>query len=292
MKETETYRIHRLEAILSEGGAEAMEWLREKASDLIRKPDGSRFYIAFSQCSAHFSDAVVFDAEHEAGGKGEDYLKEHGITVLEYARMWLLGVLLTENRAFYEEKVRKLIEVADSGELQTFLRYLHTLPGSGEFSFAAVEALRSNIVPVFNAISQRNPYPALQFNEQQWNQMYLKAAFLGCDLNGILRVEERANPNLARIISDYAHERWAASRQIDPVIWRPVSAFLNDTLLEDMKRLLKSDLLAENEAAALVLTKSDHPLAGELLDARPELQEGVRQGNITWDRLGKSTHTS
>ncbi len=289
MYSPELYQLDRLRSSVPE--ASAPEWIEDKLQELVSEPNASRFYIALSQCAGRFGDGSVFDPEEATSGIGEEYLRKNGITASEYARMWLISKLLLENRDFYGERTRKLIEVADFNELVTFLRYLITLPDPEEFHFAAVEALRTNITPVFDAISASNPYPARYFNEQQWNQMYLKAAFMGRDLNEIEGVEERANANLARIISDYAHERWAAGRQIDPVIWKPVSPFLNAVLLEDMKRLLSSGDPAENEAAALVCHASGSPSALDLLAQYPELESSAARGLLNWNQLGTVTNT-
>ena len=154
---------------------------------------------------------------------------------------------------FFAPKVANIIQVADTGELETFLKFLILLPNPENYKSAAVDALRTNISTVFNAIAFHNPYPSLFFNDQQWNQMYLKTAFMQGDLSAILDIDERANKDLARIISDYAHERWAASRDIDPYFWRPVSKFLDDTLLLDMKRLLESGNPTENKGGSIML---------------------------------------
>ena len=148
-----------------------------------------------------------------------------------------------------------------------------------------MEALRTNIATVFDAVSAYNPYPSAYFNDQEWNQMYLKAAFMRRDLSRILDIDKRANADLARIISDYAHERWAASRDVNPYFWRPVGSFLNDGLLKDMERLLKSDQVAENRAGALCCFRSETPEAAALLKIYPDVQEDVTHGKITWSNF-------
>src|SRR5690606_4422676 len=129
----------------------------------------------------------------------------------------------------------------------------------------AVDTLITNITPVFDAISLNNPYPALYFDDKQWNQMYLKAAFMQRDLSAIVDIEKRANKELARIISDFAHERWAASRDITPYFWKPVGRFLDDILMDDMKKLFKSTNEKEQMAAALSCAVSDNNNAKALL---------------------------
>ena len=69
---------------------------------------------------------------------------------------------------------------------------------------------------VFEAVAHRSPYPREQFAENRWNHMVLKALFVGSALHPIQGLEERANPALARMLCDYAHERWAAGGRSAP----------------------------------------------------------------------------
>ena len=218
-------------------------------------------------------------------GEVSDYLKTHKATVLQLSRIYLLVCVLEANHAHFSAKVANLIQVADTTELETFLKFLIFLPKGEDFKNAAVDALRTNIATVFDAISSKNPYPSQYFNDQQWNQMYLKAAFMQRDLSELLDVDKRANGDLARIISDYAHERWAASRDVDPLFWRPVSGFLEGILLDDMKRLLSSSIIAENRAGALCCHYSGKSEAQQLLKAYPELKEQVERGEVNWENL-------
>ena len=63
------------------------------------------------------------------------------------------------------------------------------------------------------------------FDEHRWNHMVLKALFNGAALAPIQGLDERANPELAAMLRDYAHERWAADRAVSPgavALHRPV----------------------------------------------------------------------
>ena len=201
------------------------------------------------------------------------------------ARIYLLVRVLEADRESFAPKVANIIQVADTGELETFLKFLVLLPRPEDYKTPAVDVLRTNIATVFNAIALNNPYPARFFDEQQWNQMYLKTAFMQGDLSAIYQIDQRANGELARIISDYAHERWAASRDIDPYFWRPVSQFLNTALLGDMERLLESSDPLENRAGALCCYFSDAPGAKKLLEGRSEWIEQIENKTLSWKTL-------
>jgi hypothetical protein len=102
----------------------------------------------------------------------------------------------------------------DNRERQAVLKALPLLPGPERFAAIAIEACRSNVLTIFEAIACENPYPARYFPELHFNQMALKAAFTGVALARIVALRERLNPELARMASDFAAERRAAGRSV------------------------------------------------------------------------------
>jgi hypothetical protein len=94
------------------------------------------------------------------------------------------------------------------------LRALPLLPDAERFVPLAVEACRTSVQTVFDAIACENPFPADHFPDLNFNQMVLKAMFNGVQLARIVRLDERAGPELARMASDYAAERRAAGRTV------------------------------------------------------------------------------
>ncbi len=262
----------------------AYQWFTERLDLILEKSSARELYLTYSLCATKFSSAVLEDIDLNDPAL-KNYLIEKKASLLTIARIYLLGKVVATNTDVFKEKVQNLIQIADTGELETFLKFLILLPNPEDYLFAGVEALRTNIAIVFDAIALKNPYPAAYFNDQQWNQMYLKAAFMQRDLGDIEAVDQRANKELTRIISDYAHERWAASRTIDPDFWRPVSNFLEGPLVDDVKRLLQSDNAIEVKAGTLVCCHSKLPIAKDLLKLRPEFIDAVKTGALTWKNL-------
>ncbi|MDO1499454.1 EboA domain-containing protein [Euzebyella saccharophila] len=273
-----------LHVLSSNLDADAFDWLNSKIDVIIENKSAKDLYLTYSLLStkANENKKISFELDDK---ELESYLLQQQANELEISRIYLLIKVLKTDATFFQPKVANLIQVADTGELITFLKFVILLPNAEEYNHVAVEALRTNIATVFEAISMGNPYPARFFNDQQWNQMYLKAAFVQLDLSQILEVDARANKDLARIISDYAHERWAASREIDPLFWRPVSSFIDGTLYQDMKRLLESDNPSENRAGALCCHFSDNREAQKLLQNYQQLNHQVTNGTITWENV-------
>lgn len=259
-------------------------WLRDKLDKIIAEASAKELYLTYSLLAGKvdISKPITFP---DSSSRISEYLKNHKADILQISRICILTQVLDEKPDFFISKVANLIQVADTGELETFLKFLIVLPNAKEFKNVAVEALRTNIATLFDAISLNNPYPSEHFNDQQWNQMYLKAAFMQRNLAEIMEVDKMANADLARIISDYAHERWAASRDIDPLFWRPVTNFIEGQIIEDMQRLLKSDIPEEAAAGALCCFHSKQPMGMTLLDNYPELKERAKGEEISWKKL-------
>ena len=138
------------------------------------------------------------------------------------ARTLLLLALPHNSAEEYLQKLEQLFTTADMGELVALYQALPLLPYPEQYRFRAAEGLRSNMIPVFNAIALYNPYPQDYFDELAWNQMVLKALFVGSPLRLIQGLELRANPTLAQMLTDYANERLAANRTVSPELWQLV----------------------------------------------------------------------
>lgn len=90
---------------------------------------------------------------------------------------------------------------------------------------------------VFNAIALYNFYPAAYFDELAWNQMILKALFVGSPLSKIQGLEQRTNLTLVTMLVNYARERLSANRSVSPELWQVVNRFANTAILADLKKL-------------------------------------------------------
>jgi hypothetical protein len=110
--------------------------------------------------------------------------------------------------------VTACFEQGDAREQASWLRGAALLPGPERFLPVVIDACRTNILTVFEAVACENPYPAMHFPELNFNQMILKALFNGVALARVVGLETRANPTLARMASDYADERRAAGRPV------------------------------------------------------------------------------
>lgn len=137
-------------------------------------------------------------------------------------RTWLLLSLSLDNQQ-YSNVIEQLFNTADVRELTALYQALPFLPNPKQYYHIATEGVRSNMTDVFNAIALYNSYPAAYFDELAWNQMILKALFVGSSLYKIQGLEQRANLTLAKMLVDYAHERLSAKRSVSPELWQLVN---------------------------------------------------------------------
>jgi hypothetical protein len=179
----------------------------------------------------------------------------------------------------------QLCQTADVGELVAFYRGLPLYPDPPSHRLRAAEGVRSNMKAVFEAVAHRNPYPREELPEGAWNQMVLKALFVGSALHPIQGLDERSNPTLMRMLCDYAHERWAATRPVSSELWRGVGRHADDAALADLKRVMETGTTPERQAAALALADCPAPAARKLLESDAGLARAVAGGTVTWESI-------
>ena len=198
--------------------------------------------------------------------------------------MRVLALLVHGGQRPFADRFEDLRRTADAAEAIALFRGLPLYPEPGALDFEAGEALRSNLRPVFEAVAHRNPFPRERFDEHRWNHMVLKALFVGSALHPIQGLDERANPELARILREYAQERRAAGRAVTPELWRCVGPFAKGDALGDLARALDH---ADAPGAALALAVSPDPEARRLLAPRPEATD-IAAGRLTWDTVARA----
>ncbi|MCY7352551.1 MAG: EboA domain-containing protein [Cytophagaceae bacterium] len=206
-------------------------------------------------------------------------------TLDRLCRVFLLLYLESHDKTAYIRSIETLFDTAELQELVALYSALPVLAYPEHWVFRATEAVRSNMGPVFDAVALGNPYPAAHFSEAAWNQLVLKCIFNDKPIHRIVGLDQRANQQLADNLSDFAHERWAAGRQVPPQVWRLVSKFMNETLFEDIKALFSSPVLPNQQAAALVSAEMDYEPAHQGLGAYPDWKKAIRDGALSWQML-------
>ena len=203
---------------------EGLTWLDNKCQLIAEGAAKRVFFTAFSAVPRYVGKKKLSLTmeQLQAAQKLRSHLHPQTWTSEGVARTLLLLALPHNSATEYLKVLEQLFTTADMGELVCLYQGLPLLPYPEQYRFRATEGVRSNMIPVFNAIALYNPYPQDYFDELAWNQMVLKALFVGSSLRHIQGLELRANPTLAQMLTDYANERLAANRTVSPELWQLV----------------------------------------------------------------------
>jgi hypothetical protein len=269
--------------VLAQAGDEA-GWVAGSLDRLVAGTSERELHIFFGLAPRRLgkADVALTDADLRAAEAARQGWNPTGWSIDGAARV--LGLLVYGRSRPFAEVFKDLRRTADAAELVALYRGLPLYPEPESLDFEVGEGLRSNIRAVFEAIAHQNPFPCERFDEHRWNHMVLKALFVGSRLAPIDGLDARANSELARILHEYAHERWAAGRPVTPELWRCVGPFATGArALADLARALGEGGAAAR-AAALALAASPAPDARDLLAGRAEAAS-IAAGALTWDTL-------
>ena len=273
-----------LETLPSQKG---LDWLNNQVDKITSEGSPSKFFLSFSQASRFFkkdklklSSASIAHANDLVVGFQPEHWDE-----LQTARTVLMLSYPQEKDAWFAA-INQLFETADMYEHQALYAALPLMPFQEDLIPRAIDGLRTNISLVFDAIALNNPFPAKYFPEANWNQMVLKAIFMQRPLYRIQGLEERRNPALASIARDFAHERWAAGRDVMPEIWRLVAPFVNDEYFDDLKKALATIDDLQQKAALLTLRESAYSKAKEVLETNSTQVAKLDMDAIAWESIG------
>ena len=232
----------------------ASAWLGAQLDGLTGAVRDRDLYLALGLVPRKLgkADLDLSAADLEAAGRARPGWDPRGWSVDQAARILIL-LHAGGTGAVFAQRLTQLCRTADVAEAIAFYRGLPLYPDPERLEAQAAEGTRTNMRAVFEAVAHRSPYPKEQFAENRWNHMVLKALFVGSALHPIQGLEERANPTLARMLCDYAHERWAAGRPVSPELWRCVGPHADAEGLGDLQRVLATGGAIERKAAALAL---------------------------------------
>lgn len=265
-----------------------LAWLEETCRRVSAEPPGALFFTRFSlaqrrmgKADLNLQAADLLDAQ-----QARDGWDPTGLTTAQAARTLIALSPPSDDLDTWRGALDRLFAAADVGEAVVLYRALPLFPHPLQLVSRCAEGVRTNMRAIFDAVAHRNPFPAERLDEPAWNQMVLKALFVGSQLRPIQRLDERANPRLAQILLDFAHERWAAGRDAPSELWRCVGPFADDRALTDLARVMSQGGEAERQAAALALHRASSPRANEILEAFPDMIDRIAEGALSWETFG------
>lgn len=192
------------------------QWWNETVETVSRPFSRMDFDRAFSRTPRMIGGSVLQMPRDIPWGSSTEVLNlfynrpAHGL-----ARGILL--LLAMSQVPSESRGETIFDIfvkGDNAEREALLRTLPLLPDGPQYLTTAVEACRTNVQTVFEAIACENPYPCRYFPELNFNQLVMKALFIGLPLRRIADLSAHITPTLRHMVQDYIEERIAAGRPV------------------------------------------------------------------------------
>lgn len=196
-------------------------------------------------------------------------LDVHRWSSAEAARLILLMTAIERDPTQAENIITAYYRMGDESEHMALLRGLILFAPADFLTVIALDAGRSNNLEVLAALILDNPYPGGLFDEAQFNQMVLKALFLGLSIERIEGLAERANPDLARMGENYVVEREQAGRSVPVDIWLAIGLCASETGRQQMIDYLDHEEIGHRYYCTLSLIRR--------LSSDPELLPVLRQ---------------
>lgn len=230
---TETYlKTNKISALLhnwlkTRTSKESLVWLEGKQAEIRTNAGEKSLFIAFSLASRYLKEQKLELSTEELQAADDIITGWNPInwTVNQACRTSLLLAFPHKDKYKYVATLDKIFAAADVREAIALYQSLPLLPHPEEFKLRAAEGIRSNMTSVFNAVALYNPYPARYLDDLAWNQMVLKALFVDSPLVAIYGLKQRNNEQLSQMLIDYARERLAAKRKVNPQLWRLAAPF-------------------------------------------------------------------
>jgi hypothetical protein len=240
----------------------AMSWFRQTIERVRRESQGDVLAMAIALAPRRLGKA---DLALTSDDKAQATTLRPGLDPSEWsvdqaARIGFAVAGHAGDEAAFAAWFDGFCATAGINELIALCRGLPVYPAAAMLEPRAREAVRSGMKPVFEAVAHRNPYPVECFSEAAWNQMIVKAFFIGSPLWPIQELDRRGNPRLARMLVDLAQERWAAGRPVNGEVWRCVAPHADAEGIAALARAFETGGEKERLAVALALQQAqpDH----------------------------------
>ncbi len=265
--------------------ADEFQWLTAQIQESLHSNSNKALFITLGKIPRTISraDLQLDQSELEAGQALRPGWDPSHWNLSGAARILLIAEMAQARGDEFIATYREICRTADVTELVELYCALPLLRSHKHIDTQIGDGLRSNMRSVFEAIAHRNPYPAENFDQHRWNHMILKLLFIGSTLAPVQQLDARANPELATILCDYAHERWAAGRPVSCELWRCVGPFATGKQIDDLARALSDPDKHQQHAAAIALAQSDDPDAIKVLQTNEALNDAVIQGKLHWE---------
>ncbi len=261
-------------------------WLRDRIQ-AVSDGDKKALFLAFGLVSRKLgkADLALSVEELTQAESARIGWNPAAWTIDQAARTLLLLSFPAPDAATWVATLDQLFAAGEMHELIALYQSLPLFPHQSSHALRCAEGMRTNITAVFQAIAHHNPFPSEQLNDDQWNQLVLKCLFVGVALDPVVGLDARANAPLAKMLTDFAHERWAAGRAVSPELWRCVGPYADDAMVSDLEKVLKTGSEIERQAASLALKNCRHSRSATLIN-----ESGLHLSGLHWSLIAAQSY--
>jgi len=257
-------------ALKSHLHASTWQWLSTQGKNIAADPQpGSvaRLFTSLPRQLKSVNDQVHLSLDEAYKGPHGLPLSVKNWPMVRLARVWVLMAIPKMDEANYVQLIGRLFAYGEMEELVALYAALPVYHYPEAWQARCKEGIRSNIGPVRHAVMVNNPYPARFLDEEAWNQLVLKAFFTDEDIPDIMGLKQRNNLRLAQALTDYAYERHAAHREINPMLWILVGPFMDERAFDLMARAMEeSQPSLAQQAIAYAFKHSEYSPAHRYLE--------------------------
>ncbi|MGB0645624.1 MAG: EboA domain-containing protein [Bradymonadia bacterium] len=199
------------------------------------------------------------------------------------ARSWLLATLSASTSAPFKQ----LFSYYESGDTETRIATLLAInlvddTDSAQGMMLIHDAGRTYLDELMDAAWCNHPFSTHHMSDVEYRKAVLKALFCDVEISGFLRLDERADAELAASLRDFADEREAAGRPVPDVLWPVLAMHPQPGVVARLVGRLEHPLSAQRLVAATSLRNARDARALSFLEERlsredsPEVQAMIR----------------
>lgn len=195
-------------------------------------------------------------------------------TLADAARVLLLAESAERAEAPYDA----LFRVYDLGDTETRVAALRALnfvrrgdPARG--LELVLDAGRTYLTELLRAAWCDNPFSAVNLSDHDHRKAVLKAFFCDVPVAGFLRLEERADAELAESLCEYIDERLAAGRSVPRALWSVAALHPQPGLVARLVGMLEHPDREERCVAARALARARDARAASFVRERLERED-------------------
>jgi len=233
-------------------------WLAAARAECSRGAGPERFSALLALASRHAPRGALAPTAAEIARAAE---ASRGWNPERWSALDAVRALLVVSRAdlaepTLEAALEEAFRYADVGEMVALHRSLQLLPAPERFVWRAGEGCRSSIRAVFEAAACDTGFPAANFDDLAWRQLAIKALFVEAPLWRVHGLDERLDPELARMALDLAEERRSAGRPVQHELWLCLGPHGGERGLRSIERELAGSNTLGRRAAAIALARA------------------------------------